>query len=219
MAVFDSASGGLDRSFDYLCKIILIGDASVGKTGLTLRFCEDNYNMSYTSTIGIDFKLRTVILDDKKIKLQIWDTAGQERFQTLTRVYYRGTAGAIFVYDITRNKTFESIETWLAAFENATGTKTKIPKVLIGNKVDKSIDREVGYARAQAVANKFDMRFCEASAKTGYNVENAFFALARDIIAQKDESSKRDAMESFGLEGSQRKTQRRKKWYSKCHIL
>ena len=103
----------LSKNSDYLFKLLLIGDSGVGKSCLLLRFADDTYTESYISTIGVDFKIRTIELDGKTIKLQIWDTAGQESFRSITRSYYRGAAGALLVYDITRRDTFKHLSVWL----------------------------------------------------------------------------------------------------------
>ncbi|XP_022238981.1 ras-related protein Rab-8B-like [Limulus polyphemus] len=105
------------KTYDYLFKLLLIGDSGVGKTCILFRFSEDAFNATFISTIGIDFKIRTVELDGKKIKLQIWDTAGQERFRTITTAYYRGAMGIMLVYDVTNDKSFENIKNWIRNIE------------------------------------------------------------------------------------------------------
>jgi len=204
---------------DHLFKVILIGDQSVGKTGLTLRFCDESFASSYVATIGIDFKMRTVNVDGKQIKLQIWDTAGQERFRTMTRVYYRGTMGVIFVYDITNRESFESINTWFKLFADA--TDPDIPKILVGNKFDKQSEREVGYLRAQVLASKYSMKVFETSAKTGYNVEGVFMTLARDILSRKAGGDiNGQGRADKGVRKLKRREKRsRKTLFSRCNIL
>lgn len=101
------------KAYDYLFKLLLIGDSGVGKTCILCRFSDDSFSSSFISTIGIDFKIKTIDVDGKKIKLQIWDTAGQERFHTITTTYYRGAMGIMLVYDITNGKSFDSISKWL----------------------------------------------------------------------------------------------------------
>eukprot|EP00124_Ichthyophonus_hoferi_P002977 Ihof_evm1s231 gene=Ihof_evmTU1s231 len=121
-------------SYDYLIKLLLIGDSGVGKSCLLMRFCEDTFTPSFITTIGIDFKVRTVTLDGKKIKLQIWDTAGQERFRTITTAYYRGAMGILLVYDVTNRQSFENTRTWLKNIEQH--AVEDVNKAIIGNKAD-----------------------------------------------------------------------------------
>ncbi|EEB90600.1 hypothetical protein MPER_11169 [Moniliophthora perniciosa FA553] len=115
--------------YDYLFKLLLIGDSGVGKSCLLLRFADDTYTESYISTIGVDFKIRTIELEGKTVKLQIWDTAGQERFRTITSSYYRGAHGIIVVYDVTDNDTFTNVKQWLQEIDRyASGRATRIVK-------------------------------------------------------------------------------------------
>uniref|UniRef100_A0AAY4AN69 Ras-related protein Rab-13 n=1 Tax=Denticeps clupeoides TaxID=299321 RepID=A0AAY4AN69_9TELE len=134
------------KKYDFLFKLLLIGDSGVGKTCLIIRFAEDNFNSTYISTIGIDFKVKTIDVDGKKVKLQIWDTAGQERFKTITTAYYRGAMGIILVYDITDEKSFENIQNWMKSIkENASAG---VSRMLLGNKCDietkRKVPKEVG---------------------------------------------------------------------------
>ncbi|KAM6039294.1 LOW QUALITY PROTEIN: ras-related protein Rab-13 [Chlamydotis macqueenii] len=166
------------KAYDHLFKLLLIGDSGVGKTCLIIRFAEDNFTSTYISTIGIDFKIRTVDIDEK-IKLQVWDTAGQERFKTITTAYYRGAVGIILVYDITDEKSFENIQNWMKSIkENASAG---VERLLIGNKCDMEGKRKVQRDEAEKLAKEHGIRFFE-SAKSSVNVEEAFSTLARDIL-------------------------------------
>jgi|EP01047_Picozoa_sp_COSAG01_P042073 Ras-related protein Rab-1A len=113
----EKAAAAGAANFDHLFKILLIGDSGVGKTCLMFRFSDSKFQESYISTIGVDFKMRTVELGGKKIRLQIWDTAGQERFRTITSSYYRGANGIIVVYDVTEADSFENVKHWLSEIE------------------------------------------------------------------------------------------------------
>ena len=165
---------------DYLFKILLIGDSGVGKTSIILRFSDDTYTESFISTIGVDFKLRTIQVGDKIIKLQIWDTAGQERFRTITSSYYRGAHGIILVYDITDRISFENIVKWMDDVDRyALGS---VDTMLVGNKGDMEDKRAVEYERAQKFAAGTKMRFFETSAKNASNVNNLFKAMVDTIM-------------------------------------
>lgn len=168
------------KAYDHLFKLLLIGDSGVGKTCLIIRFAEDNFNSTYISTIGIDFKIRTVDIEGKRIKLQVWDTAGQERFKTITTAYYRGAMGIILVYDITDEKSFENIQNWMKSIkENASAG---VERLLLGNKCDMEAKRQVQREQAEKLAREHRIRFFETSAKSSVNVDEAFSSLARDIL-------------------------------------
>merc|ERR1712226_1789855 len=148
--------------YDYLFILVLIGDSNVGKSCLLLRFADDIYNESYISTIGVDFKIRTIDLEGKTIKLQIWDTAGQERFRTISSTYYRGAHGIICVYDITKIETFHNINRWLSEIERY--AKTNVSRLLVGNKKDLEKLRSVPTAEGEAFAKQHNLPFLETSA-------------------------------------------------------
>ncbi|GAA5874798.1 hypothetical protein JCM3774_003444 [Rhodotorula dairenensis] len=167
------------QSYDMLAKMLLIGDSGVGKSCLLLRFCDDAWTPSFITTIGIDFKIRTIELDGKRIKLQIWDTAGQERFRTITTAYYRGAMGILLVYDVTDERSFNNIRTWHANVEQH--ASEGVNKILIGNKCDWSDKKVISEQQGQELADELGLRFLETSAKSNINVEEAFFALATDI--------------------------------------
>eukprot|EP00250_Pteridium_aquilinum_P012717 c20895_g1_i1 orf=534-1181(-) len=167
--------------YDYLLKLLLIGDSGVGKSCLLLRFSDDSFTTSFITTIGIDFKIRTVDLDGKRVKLQIWDTAGQERFRTITTAYYRGAMGILLVYDVTDETSFQNIRNWIKNIEQ--NAADNVNKILVGNKADMDGSRRaVATARGQALADEFGIRFFETSARTSLNVENVFLTTARDIL-------------------------------------
>ncbi|CAH8313100.1 unnamed protein product [Eruca vesicaria subsp. sativa] len=166
--------------YDYLIKLLLIGDSGVGKSCLLLRFSDDTFTTSFITTIGIDFKIRTVELDGKRIKLQIWDTAGQERFRTITTAYYRGAMGILLVYDVTDESSFNNIRNWMKNIEQH--ASDNVNKILVGNKADMDESkRAIPTAKGQALADEYGIKFFETSAKTNLNVESVFLSIAKDI--------------------------------------
>ncbi|KAL8243685.1 hypothetical protein R6Q59_009943 [Mikania micrantha] len=176
------------RNYDFLIKLLLIGDSGVGKSCCLLRFSEDSFTPSFITTIGIDFKIRTIDLDGKRVKLQIWDTAGQERFRTITTAYYRGAMGILLCYDVTDRKSFDNIRTW---FQNVEQHASEgVNKILIGNKCDWEEKRQVSTEEGQQLADELGIPFLEVSAKSNINIEKAFFSLASDIKKRLMDSSK-----------------------------
>ncbi|KAJ1413361.1 ras related protein PiYpt1 [Ochromonadaceae sp. CCMP2298] len=169
----------MQAEYDYLFKLLLIGDSGVGKSCLLLRFADDTYTESYISTIGVDFKIRTIDLDAKTIKLQIWDTAGQERFRTITSSYYRGAHGIIVVYDTTDLESFNNVKQWLHEIDRY--ASENVNKLLVGNKSDLTSKRAVSYEQAKEFADSLGIAFIETSAKSSTNVEKAFMTMASQI--------------------------------------
>ncbi|KAG6430807.1 hypothetical protein SASPL_108880 [Salvia splendens] len=187
----------MNPEYDYLFKLLLIGDSGVGKSCLLLRFAikanrglvkhsafaldgpDDSYLESYISTIGVDFKIRTVEQDGKTIKLQIWDTAGQERFRTITSSYYRGAHGIIVVYDVTDQESFNNVKQWLNEIDRY--ASDSVNKLLVGNKCDLTSQKVVSTETAQAFADEIGIPFMETSAKNATNVEQAFMAMSASI--------------------------------------
>lgn len=157
----------------------MIGDSGVGKSCLLLRFADDTYTESYISTIGVDFKIRTIDLDGKTIKLQIWDTAGQERFRTITSSYYRGAHGIIVVYDTTDLESFNNVKQWLHEIDRY--ASDNVNKLLVGNKSDLTSKRAVSFDQAKEFADSLGIEFIETSAKNSTNVEKAFMMMASQI--------------------------------------
>lgn len=173
------------HAWDHFYKIVTIGDSNVGKTCIIKRFVDNTFfNKDFISTVGIDFSTKMINIDDAKIKLQIWDTAGQERFRAITSTYYRVANGVIIVYDITNRETFEQVTYWLNELllhkENIS-----IPKILVGNKVDRDFDeRKVSVEEGRSLAIKNNLMFFETSAYNGKNVTEAFYALTQRILAK-----------------------------------
>ena len=165
--------------YDFLLKTIIIGDSSVGKSSIMLRQCDDTFNPSYISTIGVDFRYNTVTVNGKKIKLQIWDTAGQERFRTITAAYYRSSEIAIIVFDVTNRTSYMNVNRWIEECKNHGNPKIKL--FLIGNKCD-ATNRVVSQEEATKYAQQFNVIYMETSAKTGFGIAEAFQTIGKNII-------------------------------------
>ncbi|RQM14153.1 hypothetical protein DD237_004819 [Peronospora effusa] len=175
--------------YDLLIKLLLIGDSGVGKSCVLLRYSDDSFTTSFITTIGliglticcsIDFKVKTISLDGKRIKLQIWDTAGQERFRTITTAYYRGAMGILLVYDVTDDHSFQNIRNWMTQIRQ--NASSNVNKILIGNKCDVDpSERAVTTKQGQDLANEFGIQFFETSAKSNQNIDEAFRSIAVDI--------------------------------------
>uniref|UniRef100_V9L805 Ras-related protein Rab-39B n=1 Tax=Callorhinchus milii TaxID=7868 RepID=V9L805_CALMI len=170
----------MNPEYDYLFKLLLIGDSGVGKSCLLLRFADDTYTESYISTIGVDFKIRTIELEGKTIKLQIWDTAGQERFRSITRAYYRNSVGGLLLFDITNRRSFQNVHEWLQEAKVHV-QPFQIVFVLVGHKCDLAAQRHVSREEAEKLAAAYHMKYIETSARDSINVEQAFTELTRDI--------------------------------------
>lgn len=168
-----------EEAYDYLFKLLLIGDSGVGKSSLLLRFSDDAYETTFNSTIGVDFKIKTIDLDGSLVKLQIWDTAGQERFRTITSSYYRGANGIIVVYDVTDPESFENVKNWLQEIDR--NAARGVQKLLVGNKNDLASKKAVDHGTAKEFADELSMPFLEASAKNSSNVSAAFVSMASAI--------------------------------------
>ncbi|XP_062989394.1 ras-related protein Rab-19 [Elgaria multicarinata webbii] len=177
------ANSEMDEAFDYLFKIILIGDSNVGKTCVVHRFKAGQYHAKQQNTIGVDFTVRSLDIDGKKVKIQVWDTAGQERFRTITQSYYRSANGAILAYDMTRKSTFESIPHWIHEIERYGAANLVL--MLIGNKSDEAEKRQVLFEDACTLAEKHGLlAVLETSAKEAQNVDEVFILMAKELIAR-----------------------------------
>ncbi|XP_031494217.1 ras-related protein RABA1d-like [Nymphaea colorata] len=173
------ASYRADDDYDYLFKVVLIGDSGVGKSNLLSRFTRNEFSLESKSTIGVEFATRSLNVDGKVIKAQIWDTAGQERYRAITSAYYRGAVGALLVYDVTRHATFENVERWLRELRDH--TDPNIVVMLIGNKSDLRHLVTVSTQDGKAFAERESLYFMETSALEATNVENAFSEVLKQI--------------------------------------
>ncbi|MBN3320890.1 RAB10 protein, partial [Atractosteus spatula] len=171
----------MDRMADFLLlKIILVGDALVGKTCILQRYVDHSFNHSYVSTIGIDFKVKTLHVNGRFIKLQIWDTAGQERFHTISTRYFRGAHGLLIIYDITNVKSFDNVVGWTKDVDTNAGEN--VDRIILGNKCDLEDKRAVSKEKGQQLAWEHGVKFLETSAKENINIEKAFSILVEDIL-------------------------------------
>ena len=168
------------ESYDFLFKLILIGDSSVGKSNILLKYLKGEFDPNSKATVGVEFGTKSLKINEKKIKVQIWDTAGQERYRSITSAYYKGAKGAFIVYDITRKDTFDSIDRWAADLK-ANGDQN-ISIVLIGNKCDLEENRQVPKDDGIKKSEEFKTAFLETSALNGENIEKAFNELIQQIF-------------------------------------
>ncbi|KAG1964140.1 ras-related protein Rab-15 [Pimephales promelas] len=156
------------KQYDVLFRLLLLGDSGVGKTCLLCRFTDNEFHPSHISTIGVDFKMKTLEIDGIKVRIQIWDTAGQERYQTITKQYYRRAQGIFLVYDITSERSFQHIMKWASDVDEY--APEKVQKILVGNKSDEEQKRQVATEQGDKLAKAYGMDFFETSAFTNHNI-------------------------------------------------
>ncbi|MCD7450973.1 Ras- protein RABA1d [Datura stramonium] len=180
-----------EDDYDYLFKVVLIGDSGVGKSNLLSRFTRNEFSLESKSTIGVEFATKSLTVDNKVIKAQIWDTAGQERYRAITSAYYRGAVGALLVYDVTRHSTFENVERWLKELRDH--TDPNIVVMLVGNKSDLRHLVAVSTEDGKSFAEKESLYFMETSALEATNVDSAFAEVLTQIYQV---VSSRKAMEN-----------------------
>ena len=166
-----------EEDYDFIFKVLLLGNSDVGKSSLILRYVDQVWSDTFVPTIGVDFKVKTLELQNKQIKMQIWDTAGQERFRNVISSYFRGAHGILLIYDVTNRDSFKNLESWLIEIEK--NASENVLKILIGNKNDLVDDKEIKTEEGQAFANRNGMQFIETSAKENTNVTEAFESLAK----------------------------------------
>ncbi|KGN56262.1 ras-related protein RABA2a [Cucumis sativus] len=191
-----------DDDYDYLFKVVLIGDSGVGKSNLLSRFTRNEFCLESKSTIGVEFATRTLQVEGRTVKAQIWDTAGQERYRAITSAYYRGALGALLVYDVTKPMTFDNVSRWLKELRDHADSNIVI--MLIGNKTDLKHLRAVATEDAQSYAEKEGLSFIETSALEATNVEKAFQTILSEIyriISKKSLNSEEPAAANNIKEG------------------
>ncbi|XP_026007871.1 ras-related protein Rab-15-like isoform X1 [Astatotilapia calliptera] len=180
------------KQYDFLFRLLMLGDSGVGKTCMLRRFTESDFDTAHISTIGIDFKMKTLEVDGTKVRVQIWDTAGQERYQTITKQYYRRAQGVIFVYDVTDKLSFKHIAKWVSDVDEY--TTQKMETILVGNKCDDSLRREVSKNQGTKLAGSYGMEFFETSASKNINISESFERLTELVL----QAHKRDVDNLLG---------------------
>jgi len=180
-------------SFDFLFKTIVVGDGAVGKTAITYRYAVDKFQENYKMTIGVDFTIKREKVRDKEVKIQVWDTGGQEKFSKIRPLYYRGALGGLVVFDVTSRESFENLDSWMEEIQK---NCTKIPIILVGNKIDlkkRKVTKEEGkkYAakKSKEMGNKIP--YLETSAKTGETIKRVFRKLIESMVGEAEEAMRR----------------------------
>ncbi|XP_027854992.1 ras and EF-hand domain-containing protein homolog [Xiphophorus couchianus] len=174
---------------DRLFKVVLVGNSSVGKTSLLQRFCDDRFHPGTCATVGIDYSVKTITVDNSQVALQLWDTAGQERYRSITKQFFRKADGVIVMYDVTTEQSFTAVRQWLTSVKEGTGGE--IPIMLLGNKMDKEAEREVQKEVGERLAKDCQMTFFECSACSGANVAESMVHLARILKEQEDQQKEK----------------------------
>ena len=166
---------------EYFFKILILGDSTVGKTCFLTRYTDKRFEPNYLATVGIDYKLKNIKLNDNKtVKLQIWDTIGQDRFRSITKNYYKGAQGIVLIYDITEKDTFKSVKEWVKSIKNEADEKVVV--ILVGNKIDCIEERKVSKEEGENLAKELSLPFYECSAKTDTNINEVFTDLVDKLV-------------------------------------
>ena len=197
---------GEEEYFDEKIKLMIIGETRTGNTSLISRYCKNEFSGgAYLSTIGIDFQIKNLEINSKKIRLQIWDTAGQERFRNIAKNYYQSSDGFIVVYDITNNESFQTLDYWVEEIKSNSQELSRM--ILVGNKCDLEEGRQVKKEEGKDYAKKKELKFYEVSAKNGTNVNKAFDDLIKDILStySPSELSKKRASKMLSVPMPQQK--------------
>lgn len=195
-------------SHDYMFKLLVVGESGVGKTCMLLRFADNKFEENFLSTIGVDFKVKEIVVDGKKVKLQIWDSAGQERFRNITASYYRNCSAIIIVYDITNHDSFDRVSKWV---EDVRGFVPDAPLLLVGNKCDQEDQRKVTVEEGQKLADSLGFVFLETSAKTALNIDNVFIEISKTLIKQAQDKPQKQQPAGKSVEIKNEKQKKQKK--------
>ena len=192
-------AGSQEDEYNYLFKVVLVGDSGVGKSCLLSRFAWDQFSLDSKSTIGVEFATKSVMIEGQTVKAQLWDTAGQERYRAITTAYYREAVGAVIVYDITKEDTFKSVEKWVQDVRN--NTSREICIMLVGNKCDLRKERAVTTEMGKLFARNNELSFLEASALDSTNVESAFSSILSEIFHSVSQKGIKEGVGVFAKPG------------------
>lgn len=201
-SIAEDSNDSIETDYDIKLKIMLIGDSNVGKTSLIKKYCDNHFSKTYISTVGIDFQIKYLTFEKKKIKLQIWDTTGQERYRVLAKNCYNSSDGFIIIYDITKRESFNNVNNWIEQIYEMAPNYAK--SILFGNKNDLNDIREVKIDEGKNLAKKFNIKFYETSAKEGTNTKEGFESIVKEIIGD-IASVKASKRETIFLKGKNHK--------------
>ena len=195
-------------NYDEKCQLLIIGDATVGKTSILTRFTDDKFSTNYLNTVGLDFFSKDEVFNNKKVRIKIWDTAGQERFRSIQKHYYNKVDGILFIYDITNQASFDIIEQWYNEVKNY---NDNIIGVLIGNKTDLEENRQISEEQGIILAKKLNFIFYECNSVDGENVDEAFESLVKMILEEKNKNKNKQNDIAIKIEGQNFSEQRQNK--------
>ena len=188
-----------DESYEIMVKVVLVGDSGVGKTNIMSKYLKNQFREDSKATVGVEFGSKQFSVEGHQIKAQIWDTAGQERYKAITSAYYKGAKGAFIVYDITRKNTFETVNKWVSDITAA--ADKKITLILIGNKNDLEVQRQVTKEVGEEKAKELGLAFMETSACSGENLDKAFQMMINEIYKKYQEDVVGETQESTVQQG------------------
>ena len=176
-----------EKEYEFIIKILIIGDSTVGKTNFVYKFSEDKFSENYFASTGIELKTTSIQIDGKSIKIQLWDTAGQEKYRAMTKNLYLKSQGIIILFDITNETSFINLKNWMSQIKESCGED--IPILLVGNKIDLEDNRVINKERAMEYANNENIEYIEVSSKTGENINKALTSLLQKILKRADSNS------------------------------
>ena len=177
----------INENFDYILRLLIVGDSTVGKTNFIMRFISDKFNESYMTTSGIDLKTKDIEIKNKNIRIQIWDTAGQEKYRAITRNLFLKVLGVLIIYDITNEKSYNNLKTWVQLIREDCGSHMQI--IIVGNKCDLDSERKINQEEVLKYARKEKIEYIETSCKTGENVQKAVKTICEKILENNDLST------------------------------